>query len=54
MTPLIIKLVIAYGSNYNAIPWRSGLEHMINIEVNMVTWVFGQIYTMSCGKQLKG
>jgi hypothetical protein len=50
MTPHVIKLAIAYNSNYYVIPWNSSLEQMINIEVNVVTMVFGQIYTMSCGK----
>jgi hypothetical protein len=54
MTPLVIKLDVAYDSNYDVILWNSCLEHMINIEVNVVTMVFGQIYIVPCGKQLKG
>jgi hypothetical protein len=50
MTPLVIKLVVAYGFNYDASLWSLGLEQMINIEVNVVIMVFGQIYTMSRGK----
>jgi hypothetical protein len=46
MTPHAIKLVVAYGYNYDVIPWNSSLEQMINIEVNVVKGVFGQIYTM--------
>jgi hypothetical protein len=54
MTIHVIKLVVAYDSNYDVIPWNSSLEQMINIEVNVVKGVLGQIYTMSCGKQSKG
>jgi hypothetical protein len=54
MTLPIIKLAIVYGSNYDVIPWSSSLEQLINIEVIVVTPVFGQIYIMSCGRQLKG
>ncbi len=41
MTPLVSKFDVAYGSNYDVIPWNSCLEYMINIEVNVVTMVFG-------------
>jgi hypothetical protein len=41
MTPHVIKLAIAYDSNYDVILWSLGLEQMINIEVNVVTMVFG-------------
>jgi hypothetical protein len=50
MTFPVIKLVVAYSSNYDVILWNLGLDKMINIEVNVVTMVFGQIYAMSCGK----
>jgi hypothetical protein len=55
MIPHVIKLVVAYDFKYDVISLNSDLEQMINIEVNVVvTMVFGQIYTMSCGKQSKG
>jgi len=50
MTLPVIKLAIVYGSNYDVIPWSSGLEELTNIEIIVVTMVFGQIYTMSYGK----